>query len=346
MPPSQRSAGPAAEGILSAIGDTPLVALKNLMPDAGVRLFAKLEMLNAGGSTKARAALNMLHEKIRSGELRPGVSAVIESSSGNLAIGLAQVCRYYGLRFICVVDAKTTAHNLAILRAYQASVEIVREPDALTGEYLPARLRRVREILGETPNAYWPNQYANPLNGQAHEQTMREISTALDGQIDYLFCATGSCGTVRGCSDYVRRRRMPTVVVAVDAVGSAIFGQRAAPAARLIPGYGSAVRPALLEPDTVNEVIHVSDLDCIVACRRLMGRESILAGGSSGATIAAVKAMRDRMRSGATCVVIFPDSGDRYLETIFSDTWVRRHFGEIDHLWADPMEVVDVVEGG
>lgn len=341
MPPSHRSAGPVAEGILSAIGDTPLVALNHLMPDAGVRLFAKLEMFNPGGSTKARAALNMLHEKIRSGELRPGFSTVVESSSGNLAIGLAQVCRYYGLRFICVVDAKTTAHNLAILRAYHASVEIVREPDALTGEYLPARLRRVREILADMPEAYWPNQYANPLNGRAHERTMREISIALDGRIDYLFCATSSCGTVRGCSDYVRRQRMSTVVVGVDAVGSAIFGQRESPSARLIPGYGSAVRPALLEPDTVDEVIHVPDLDCIVACRQLMAREAILAGGSSGATVAAVEAMRERMRPGATCAMIFPDGGDRYLDTIFSDTWVRRHFGEVDHLWADPVDVVE-----
>jgi cysteine synthase A len=342
MPPSLRTADPVAEGILSAIGDTPVVGLKNLMPGAGVRLFAKLEMLNAGGSSKARVALNMLREKIRSGELRAGVSTVVESSSGNLAIGLAQVCRYYGLRFICVVDPKTTSHNLAILRAYQATVEIVREPDALTGEYLPARLRRVREIVANTPDAYWPNQYTNPLNAQAHEQTMREISAALGGRIDYVFCATSSCGTVRGCSDYVRRSGMPTTVVAVDAVGSAIFSPHTPSAQRLIPGYGSAFRPGLLEPGTVDEVVRVTDLDSIVACRRLMSRESILAGGSSGATVAAVETMLDRMRTGATCVAIFPDSGDRYLDTIFYDAWVRRHFGEVGHLWADP---VDAVEG-
>ncbi|WP_243866980.1 2,3-diaminopropionate biosynthesis protein SbnA [Actinophytocola oryzae] len=325
------------------MGNTPLVDLASLAPVPGARVLAKLEMLNPGGSAKDRAALNMLLDKIRRGELRPGVSVVVESSSGNLAIGLAQVCRYFGLRFVCVVDARTTEHNVAILRAYRASIEIVTEKDPETGAYLPARLRRVRELVENTPNAYWPNQYANPLNAQAQEQTMREISTALDGRVDYLFCATSSCGTVRGCSDYVRRHGLPTVVVAVDAAGSQIFGQDRKAGNRLIPGYGSAFRPPLLEQDTVDEVVHVSDLDCVVACRRLMEQEAMLVGGSSGATVAAMAAMRDRIAPGATCVAIFPDGGDRYLDTIYSDSWVAEHFGDVASLWTDPRTALEMV---
>jgi N-(2-amino-2-carboxyethyl)-L-glutamate synthase len=324
----------AVKGILAAIGDTPLVELDRLFPDLGFRLFAKLEKFNPGGSVKDRSALTMLQARILDGKLRPGVSTVVESSSGNLAIGIAQLCRYYGLRFVCVVDAKTTEQNLAILRAYQAEVEVVTERDPATGEYLPVRLARVRELVRAIPHAYWPNQYANPLNPRAHENTMREIVEALDGRVDHLFCATSTFGTLRGCARYVRRQELGTELVAVDAVGSVLFCDRGH--RRLIPGHGASVRPALLDASLVDRVVHVSDLDCVVGCRRLTSREGILAGGSSGATVAAVQALRDRVPAGASCVLIFPDGGDRYLDTIYSDEWVARHFGEVSHLWKDP----------
>jgi cysteine synthase A len=325
----------ALKGILAAIGDTPLVELNGLLPGFGGRLFAKMERFNPGGSVKDRSALTMLQARILSGELRPGRSVVVESSSGNLAIGIAQICRYYGIRFVCVVDAKTTEQNLAILRAYEARVEIVTEPEPETGEYLPVRLRRVRELVATIPHAYWPNQYANPLNPQAHENTMREIAEALDGRVDYLFCATSTFGTLRGCAQYARRQGMPTVVVAVDAVGSVLFAPEAR--RRLIPGHGASVRPALLDPALADEVVHVSDLECVVGCRTVTSREAMLVGGSSGATVAALEKMRDRIPAGANCVLIFPDGGDRYLDTIYSDAWVTGHFGEVSHLWKDPM---------
>src|SRR5690242_2497820 len=125
----------AVRGVLATIGDTPLVELERLSPGRGVRLFAKMEKFNPGGSVKGR-------------------SVVVESSSGNLGIGIAQLCRYYGLRFVCVVDAKTTEQNLTILRAYQAEVEVVTDPDPETGEYLPVRLGRVRELLERIPHSY------------------------------------------------------------------------------------------------------------------------------------------------------------------------------------------------
>jgi cysteine synthase A len=319
-------------GILSLIGNTPLVELKRIVPGFRGRIHAKLEKFNPGGSIKDRPALSMLLGKIESGELSAERSVVVESSSGNLAIGLAQICNYFGIRFICVVDAKTTPQNLAILRALGASVEVMDEPDPETGEYLPVRIRRVRELVERIPHAYWPNQYANPLNPRAHEQTMREIADALDGRVDFLFCAASSCGTLRGCTDHIRERGLATKIIAVDAVGSAIFGGQT-PSVRIIPGHGSSVQSPLLDTSLVDKVIHVSDLECVVACRMLADRESILAGGSSGATVAAVRKMADEIPAGSTCVAIFPDGGDRYLTTIFSDTWVTDHFGEVTHLW-------------
>lgn len=319
-----------SRGILGAVGNTPLVELDGLMRGSSIRVFAKMERFNPGGSIKDRSALSMLLGKIRAGELIPGVSTVVESSSGNLAIGIAQICRYFGLRFICVVDAKTTTQNLAILRAYGVSVEMVARPDA-DGEYLPARIRRVQELLAHIPHSYCPNQYANPLNPAAHEGTMREVSQALRGRVDYLFCPASTCGTMVGAADYIRKNGLRTKVVAVDAVGSVLFGH--APARRLIPGHGASITPALLDPTAADLVVHVSDLDCVVGCRRLVEDEAILAGGSSGAAVAALEKVRDTIPAGSHCVLVFPDGGDRYLDTIYSDAWVEQQFGEVSHLW-------------
>lgn len=318
-------------GILGTIGKTPLVKLERIFPGATSQIFAKIERFNPGGSIKDRSGLNMLLEALRNGDIVPGRSVIVESSSGNLAVGLAQICRYFNLRFICVVDAKTTEQNLEILRAYGAEVEVVDERDPATGEFLPVRLRRVRELVAETPHAYSPDQYANPYNPKAHENTMHEMVEALGGRIDYLFASVSTFGTLRGCADYIRKAGLSTKVVAVDAEGSAIFDQPAA--RRIIPGHGASVRPALMDPEAADSVVHVSDLDCVVHCRRLVDREAILAGGSSGATLAAVDRLLPGMAPGSVCAVIFPDGGDRYLKTIYSDDWVREHFGEVTHLW-------------
>ncbi|MEV6163994.1 2,3-diaminopropionate biosynthesis protein SbnA [Streptomyces sp. NPDC052052] len=320
-------------GILSTVGNTPLVEFTRLLPEFGSRVFGKIERFNPGGSIKDRSALGMLMAAIRSGEVQPGRSVIVESSSGNLAVGLAQICRYFGLRFVCVVDGKTTEQNLAILRAYRAEVEVVTERDELTGEFLPVRLRRVREILARTPAAYWPNQYASLLNPKAHETTMREIEQSLDGKVDYLFCPVSTFGTLRGCRDHITARGLDTKVVAVDALGSAIFGLESTQ--RLIPGHGASIVPPLAVPAYADEVVHISDLECVVACRRLIGREAVLAGGSSGAAVAALWKFRHHVPDGSNCVLMFPDGGDRYLDTIYSDSWVREHFGDVSHLWKD-----------
>ncbi|MFJ8545469.1 2,3-diaminopropionate biosynthesis protein SbnA [Streptomyces sp. NPDC093586] len=325
---------PVLHGILDGVGNTPLVELTGLLPRLGSRVFAKLESYNPGGSVKDRSALSMLLGRIRSGELVPGRSTVVESSSGNLAIGMAQICRYFGIDFICVVDPKTTEQNLAILRAYRVTVDMVTEVDPETRAYLPMRLKRVRELVASIPGAYWPNQYANPRNPLAHERTMREIADALDGRVDYLFCSTGTGGTLTGCARHIRDHGLPTTLVGVDALGSVLFGGVSAP--RLLPGHGAAVRPALFDPTLADEVVHVSDLDCVVGCRALTDREAILAGGSSGAVIAALGKFAARIPAGRNVVLIFPDRGDRYLDSIYSDDWVRAHFGEVSHLWQEP----------
>ncbi len=326
--PAHPRRGPA--GVLTAIGGTPLVQFTRLYPELPLQVYAKLEALNPGGSAKDRPASRVILDAVQAGLARPGETVVVESSSGNFAIGLAQACRYLGLDLVCVVDPSITPQNLAILRAYGAHVDMVRERDTQSGGYLPARLRRVRELASVLPSSFWPNQYANPLNPAAQTETMREIADSLDGRVDYLFCAVGTCGTLRGCAEFVRDNGLPTQIVAVDAVGSVIFGQQ--PGRRLIPGHGAATVPDLYVAGLADHVVHVADTDCIAGCRHLVRREAYLAGGSSGAVVSALHRFAASIEPGATCVLILPDRGDRYLDTIYSDPWVEENFGEIPAL--------------
>jgi N-(2-amino-2-carboxyethyl)-L-glutamate synthase len=314
-------------GVLGLIGNTPLIKLSKVLPGAHFQLFAKLEMFNPGGSVKDRPALNMLKQALKRGDIAPG-STVIESSSGNLGIGLAQASVILGLRFICVIDPKTTQQNLNILKAYGAKVELVAEPDPATGDFLPARISRVKSLLASIPNSFWPNQYVNLNNAEAHHQTMHEIVRDFNGELDYIFCTTGTCGTLRGCSEYIQANHLKTKIIAVDAKGSVIFGDKRAK--RLIPGHGAAQVPALLEPGMENEHMHVTDRDCIVGCYRLLSREAILAGGSAGGAISAIEKKAPEIPANANCAVILCDRGERYLDTIYSESWVSKNFGQID----------------
>lgn len=323
-------------GVLSAIGNTPLVHLDRALGEVNFNLYGKLEALNPAGSSKDRPAFEMIAQAWESGEIGPD-TVVIESSSGNMGIGLAQICGYLGLRFICVVDVRAAEQNLRILKAYGVEVDIVTEPDRATGEYLQARLQRVRSLQAAFDNTFWPNQYASRHNAGAHYRTtMHEIATRLEGRVDYLLCATSTCGTIRGCCEYVRDHGLETRIVAVDAVGSVIFGGRKGP--RLLPGLGAGLTPELCDPSLIDECVYVTDVDCITGCRWLIEREAILAGASSGAVIHAMSQIKDRVPPGANCVVILPDRGERYLDTVYSDEWVSEHFGDVSHLWARARE--------
>ena len=319
-------AGAFEGGAPAAVGGTPLVRLTRSAAGTRLRVFAKLEGANPGGSAKDRPALEIIRAGVEDGSIRPG-TVVVESSSGNMGIGLAQACRYLGVRFVCVVDARTTAQHLAILRAYGAEVDVVEEPDPATGEFLPARLERVRRLLDFFPDSFWPDQFSSEANPAAHRQgTMREIAAALDGEVDHLFCATSTCGTLRGCGDYVRAHGLRTRIVAVDALGSVIFGGPAA--RRRIPGLGSGLMPAIFRPGCADAHVHVDDLDCVLGCRRLVEREALLMGGSSGGVFAAFERVQAEIPDGATCVLVFCDRGERYLDTVFSDAWVGEHFAD------------------
>jgi len=310
--------------VLSIIGDTPLVELKRLYPNRPVKIYGKLEALNPGGSIKDRTSVSILRDAMKQGLVAPGDS-VIESSSGNMAIGLAQACVFFGLQLIVVVDRNLNSQTARILEAYGAQLDWVCEPDP-GGGYLAARVKRVNDLRARIPNSYWPNQYANPCNPAAHVETMHEIVSTLDRPLDYLLVATSTCGTVMGCAQYVRDAGLSTRIIAVDAVGSLIFGKR--PAKRLIPGHGAGRPSQLLDKRMIDGHIQIDDLGCVHGCRHLLQREAILAGGSSGALVTALGRLLPGMKPDATCALILCDRGERYLDTIYSDAWVAEQFGD------------------
>mgnify|MGYP005988072545 CR=1 FL=1 len=311
-----------ADNVLDLVGQTPMVRLGRYLDARGVNLIAKVEALNPGGSAKDRPARYMIEQALADGRLSPG-DTVIESSSGNMGIGLAQACAVLGLKFICVVDPNAQAQNVAIIRALGAKIELVETP--IKGDFLAARLERVAELLQASPDRFWPNQYANTDNPASHEAgTIAEIDAALSDQIDYLFVACSSTGTARGCRDYLRRMGRKTKVVAVDAMGSTLFDGTAGP--RKISGMGAGRLPELAEGQSFDDLIRVSDIACVAGCRRAVAREGLLVGGSGGGVLEAVRSMQDRL-DGKTAVAILHDSGSRYLGTVFDPEWVERELG-------------------
>ncbi|HEY5198918.1 MAG TPA: 2,3-diaminopropionate biosynthesis protein SbnA [Solirubrobacteraceae bacterium] len=325
-------------GVLGAIGDTPLVGLRRYLLRPDIDVWAKLEAANPGGSAKDRPAARMLEAALEQGLIN-AETTVIESSSGNMGIGLAQACRYHGIGLICVVDVRAHETSLRTMRALGADVRVVSPSAADAGNLLAARLRLVAELIARTPNAFWPNQYANQANAAAHASgTMREIDEALGGAVDYVFVATSTTGTLRGCCDYVREHARTTKVVAVDSAGSALFG--GCPGPRLLPGFGAGVETQLSVGVEFDRLERVSDLDCVVGCRRLAQREAILAGASSGGVVIVLERMADEMAPGTSCAVILPDRGTGYLETVYDDAWVTRTLG------CKPDTLAGLVDGG
>ena len=311
------------EGVLGAVGNTPLVKLSRILENTDIQLFAKLESFNPAGSIKDRPARHIIEKALQSGEISRNTT-IIETSSGNFAIGLAQVCAFYGLRFICVLDRRATEMNLSILSAFGVQIEVVEEPDPESGEFLQACVQRVQAIRQTLPDSFWPDQHNNPDNARAHHETMREIVRDLDGQVDYLFCATSTCGTLRGCAEYAREHGLSTHIVAVDALGSLIFSNNQQK--RYIPGHGAGKVPGIFAPDLADEHVHVSALQSIAGCRMLLQKEAIFAGGSSGGIISAVLAKAHTLKPGSNCVVVICDRGDRYLDTVYCDRWVAENF--------------------
>lgn len=310
-----------SSSVISCIGKTPLVHLKRLFPEGHAQIFAKLELMNPGGSMKDRSARFIIEQGLRDGIIHKGTH-LIESTSGNFGIGLAMVSKLYGLPFTCVVDPKITKTNLTIIKQLGAHVVMVDEPDD-QGGYLKTRIRKVKELQQTIPGAYWINQYANERNWQAYYyDTAQEIVEQMKGTIDYFVAAVSTTGSILGCSRRIRKDHPKAKVIAVDAVGSVIFGTPSAP--RELPGIGSSRVPELLRRDEIDQVVHVGDLESVKGCRDLLTHEGIFAGGSSGSIIGALQKIIHTLPPSSRVVTILPDRGERYLDSVYNEDWVNK----------------------
>jgi len=309
--------------VVACVGRTPLVELGGQFPPPGATVIAKLELMNPSGSMKDRSAAYIVERGLADGTIT-AASHLIESSSGNFGIALATAARVHDLEFTCVVDPKTTPANLRILGCLGAHVELVTDADD-HGCFLDARLRRVAELCRETPEGVWINQYANERNWQAHYHgTAGEILADLDRPLDCLVVPVSTTGTILGLARRLRGAFPGLRVVAVDAAGSVIFG--GPPGPRHVPGLGAGRRPELLAAGAseIDEVVSVSDREAVAGCRALASSEGILAGGSSGAVVAAIGRMRPGWPAGWQVLTVLPDRGDRYLDQVYDDDWVAR----------------------
>lgn len=313
---------PVKTSIKDCIGHTPLVYLNRLFPQNNLEVIAKLEYINPGGSMKDRPARFIIEHGLQDGSIQPGKTHLVESTSGNFGIALAMVARVCNLRLTCVVDPKISNTNLKILSQLGASIEMVKEPDD-QGGYLKTRIRKVEELISVIPGSVWINQYANCLNWQSHYWgTAQEILDQLDRPVDCLVAAVSTTGSILGCARRLRESFPKLRVIAVDAVGSVIFGAQASP--RELPGIGSSRVPEIFNKKEIDEVVYVNDRESAHGCRELLYQEGIFAGGSSGSVVAAIQKILSALPPSYRVVTIFPDRGERYLDMVYDNNWLEK----------------------
>jgi cystathionine beta-synthase len=314
--------------ISEAVGWTPLVRLRRALQGFAGEAFAKIEFMNPMGSAKDRIARFMIEKALREGTLRRG-DVVVENSSGNTAMGLAMMAAREELTCRMVVRRQTSKEKLDCLRAM--GVELILVDGTLPPEHPDSYNRKARQVVAETPRAYFPDQHNNRANNEAHYRgTGPEIWKQMEGRIDYLVAGIGTGGTICGVARYLKEQDPRIKVIAVDPVGSVFHdffktGHAGTPRSSLLEGLGDEEIIGCPEFELIDDMLQVSDREAFLAARDLARREAILAGGSSGAALWGVRTLVSRLERAARIVTVFPDSGSRYLSTIYNDDWMRHH---------------------
>lgn len=309
--------------ITDIIGNTPLIKM-DLEGLDKINFYAKLEYYNPTGSVKDRAADYIL-KKLVNDSIIDQDTTIIESSSGNFGISLSVFCKMHNLKFYCVVDPNITSVNEMLISSLSTRILKVTEPDCYGG-YLCNRLLKVKELINTIPNTYWINQYGNPYNAEAYYKTLGSELCNEVNNIDYIFVGVSSGGTITGVSHRIKERFPKAKVIAVDSIGSVIFGQQ--PKKRNIPGIGSSIRPEIIKSALIDDVVFIDEKEAVEMCHMLLSRHSIFVGGSSGSVYAAViKYFKNRdIKFNTNVFAVFPDRGDRYSSTIYNNDWCIKHF--------------------
>ncbi len=338
--------------ILGAIGNTPLVRLERIAKDLPVPLYAKLEFMNPGGSVKDRVGANIIEQAEKRGELKLG-GTIVEATSGNTGVGLAIAAALKGYKTIFVMPDKMSNEKVLLLRAYGAKVVIT--PTAVAPEDPRSYYEVAKRFVRETPNAILANQYHNPDNPKTHEMTTGpELWDQTDGRVTDVIIGMGTGGTISGIGHYLKSKNPNIKIVGVDIEGSILteiwqnkgkIPQGAYPKTYKVEGIGEDFLPSATDLSVVDWIERAGDRESFLWARQLVRQEGIFAGGSSGSALAGAMKYCRRLPADRLPVVIFPDSGSRYLSKFYDDKWMREfgflstEFGEInlsDLLMAKP----------
>ncbi|MBN2117825.1 MAG: pyridoxal-phosphate dependent enzyme [Anaerolineales bacterium] len=348
--------------ILGAIGNTPLVRLSRIGRDLLVPLYAKLEFMNPGGSVKDRVGAFIIEQAEKQGELKKG-GTIVEATSGNTGVGLAIAAALKGYKTIFVMPDKMSNEKILLLRAYGAKVVIT--PTDVRPEDPRSYYEVARRFARETPNAILANQYHNPDNPLTHERTTGpELWKQTEGRVTDVIIGMGTGGTISGVGRYLKSRNPDIRIVGVDIEGSILteiwqnkgrIPEGAYPKTYKVEGIGEDFLPSATDLSVVDWIERAGDRESFLAARQLVHQEGIFAGGSSGSALAgAIKYCR-KLKGDRLAVVIFPDSGSRYLSKFYDDKWMREfgflstEFGEItlnDLLIAKPNKALHVATLG
>lgn len=304
MPVKTLPEAAAATSLADSIGHTPLVELPGFSAGAA-RIFAKLEWFNPGGSIKDRIALAMIADAERRNLLGKG-GTIVEPTSGNTGVALAMLAAAKGYRCVVVMPDGYGQVKARLMEAFGAKV--VRTPaEAL----MTGAIERAQHIARETPGAYLPNQFANPVNPQAHfETTGPEIAAAAPAPIDAFVAGVGTTGTFVGTARFLKTLYPSVLRAAVEPQGSILGGGERGPHA--VEGIGLSFFPEILDRSVIDEVLTISDDEAFETCRTVARTDGLLIAGSGGAAAAGALRMARRLGPGKTVVTIFPDAAERY----------------------------------
>lgn len=298
--------------IQEAIGNTSIVELNRIQKKYRVKanIFGKIEAENPGGSIKDRAAKYMIDDAETDGRLEPG-SVIVEPTSGNTGIGLSMIGCSKGYRVIITMPETMSIERQKLIKSFGAEVILTPGSEGVKGA-----IARAEKLVGEMDNAFMPGQFTNSSNPKSHfETTGPEIWRDMDGKVDILICGVGTGGTVTGTGKFLKSMNSDVHVVAVEPEESPILsGGQAGPHG--IQGIGAGFVPEILEVDLLDEVFRVKTEDAIEAAREVAQTDGTLIGISGGAVLwAAIRIGLREENSGKNIVVIFPDTGERYLST-------------------------------
>ena len=310
------------DSVLGLIGETPLVRLSRLEPGLRTPLVAKVEYLNPGGSIKDRPALAMIEAAERDGKLRPG-GTLVEPTSGNTGLGLTMAAALRGYKVIAVMPDKMSREKIDTLRAFGAEVVVC--PTAVEPDSPQSYYRVADRLSEEIEGAFQPNQYFNQANPETHYgSTGPELWRQTGGAATHLVVAVGTGGTITGVGRYLKEQSPDIEVIGADPEGSIYSGGPVHP--YRVEGIGEDFWPETFDPTVVDRYVTVSDRDSFLMARRLVAREGLFAGGSTGtALVAAVEVARELNDPEAMVVTIVPDGGRPYVSKVFNDSWMREH---------------------